>query len=44
MITAIIIKTHAEIVFIIFGFAFNQTTNLFASIAYATRDKKSNTT
>ena len=41
---AIIIKTHAEIVFITFGFALNHKINLFAAIAYAIKDKKSKTT
>ena len=39
-----IIKTHAEIVFITFGFAFNQIINLFAVIAYAIKVKKSKKT
>ena len=33
MIKAININTHAEIVFITFGLAFNQTINFLASIA-----------
>ena len=44
MINAIIINTHAEIVFIVFGFASIHTVNFLASTAYATREKKSNTT
>ena len=38
---AIIIRTHAEIVFIAFGFALIQIINLFASKAYPIKDKKS---
>ena len=44
MINAMIIKTHAEIVLITFGLVFIHTINLFAAIAYATKDKKSKTT
>ena len=44
MINAIIINTHAEIVLIVFGFAFIQTNNFLASTAYATKDKKSKIT
>ena len=44
MISAINTNTHAEIVFITFGFAFIQTINFLASTAYAIKDKKSKTT
>ena len=35
--------THAEIVLIVFGFAFIQTINLFARIAYTIKEAKSKT-
>ena len=41
---AMIIKTHAEIVFIVFGLAFNQRISLFAANAYPIKERKSKTT
>ena len=41
---AIIIRTHAEIVLITFGFVFNHIIILLAATAYPIKDKKSKTT